>query len=298
MKHQHRSWILTGAIVIAIVGWVKIETFTNESTAPSTRTAAPLAATPPAAVIPTERELGAPGQALIESSRPVLATIYGRTVNTDGLDVESFLTKVAPTARRGDAMAAYRVYQAEAMCAALDPLTRMDVSQADAETRTTHVAYVAQMTEACAGVTPAQIEERFGFLDQAVRAGNEQAMIDYRVEGPNGRDIATFDPRDPLLTAWKKDSNAYLQQLAAKGDQDAWSLLAQDYENGIVVDRDLGAAITYWTALQISRKPDADPLSIDFIGDMAKQLTEAEVQQAIAQGRMLGTQFPRKRRSV
>ncbi len=69
----------------------------------------------------------------------------------------------------------------------------------------------------------------FGFLNQAVRAGNEQAMIDYRVESPNGGDITTFDPRDPLLTAWKKDSNAYLQQLAA------------------------------------------DPLSINFIDDLAKQ---------------------------
>ncbi len=83
-------------------------------------------------------------------------------MNTHGLDVGSFLTKVTPAARRGDAVAAYRVYRAEAMCASLDPLRRMDFSQADAQTRATHVASVALTTEACVGVTPARIEERSG----------------------------------------------------------------------------------------------------------------------------------------
>ena len=49
-------------MVIAIVGWVAIETFTDESTAPSTRTAAPLAANPPAAVLPTERDVETTGR--------------------------------------------------------------------------------------------------------------------------------------------------------------------------------------------------------------------------------------------
>ena len=200
MKHRHRNRILTGAMVIAIVGWVAIETFTDESTAPSTRTPAPLTAnsrqrcsrpnvTSRGPAVPRRRVAARIGNDLRpcrEHPRPRCRVFpdeghVGRAPRGRG-------GRLARLSGRSDVRVA-RSAEANGF------------SQADAQTRATHVASVALTTEACVGVTPARIEERFGFLDQAVGAGNEQAMIDYRVESPNGRDITTFDPRDPLLTA-------------------------------------------------------------------------------------------------
>lgn len=293
MNHRWRSWLVASVIALAVAGWVAIDAATDEASAPPVSS---IAARAP--VVTFEPRVETTDASVVAAARPVLTTTFGRSLGTDDLGIAAFLTKATPAARQGDAMAAYRVYQAEAACASLDRDARMDMSLANDEERARHAAGVEQLTAACAGVTPAQIGERFVFLNQAVRAGNEQAMIDYAIEGPNGHEVTDFDPRDPLLLEWKQDSIAYLQRLAEKGDQIAWVLLAQDYENGIVVDRDLGAAITWWTALQISRKPDTDPLSINFINDIAKQLPADDVQQAIAQGRVLGTQFPRKRRAV
>jgi hypothetical protein len=51
---------------------------------------------------------------------PTLSTTFGRPVDTDGLLAAAFIQKMSPQARRGDAAAAYRVYQVEAMCAQYD----------------------------------------------------------------------------------------------------------------------------------------------------------------------------------
>ena len=281
--------------IVAITGWACLDA--TREPAPVEAPARPLPRDPSARSVPIAVAVDRPDRHE-DGSRFVLTTTRGRTLDLDDLSVADFLLKVAPAARRGDAVAAYRVYQAEAMCASLDWKQRIDLSAMGVEAEASWVADLAAMTETCAGITPAQRGERFTFLDQAIRAGNPQAMLDYRVEGPNGHlDLEEVDPRDPLVVTWKQNVAVYLRQLAADGNEDAWLLLAQDCESGLVVERDLASAITYWTALQISRRPNVDPLSINFIDALARQ-SPSESRQAIEAGRALGLRFPYRRPST
>lgn len=226
---------------------------------------------------------------------PVLLTMAGRPVDLDGLDVAHFLDGMAVRARRGDVAAAYRVYQAECLCATIDrDTTSLRIIEGlDADDRARSVASLALKTSACAGVTPAQMHERFGFLDQAVRAGHRDAMLDYRAEGPLGLDIESLAADDVRLTEWKRRANAYLETLAAQGNREAWSALSWDYQAGLVVDRDDWASIKYQAATDAtSRRPDRDPLSWSFVADMARTMQPKDVQAAIAEGRALARRFP------
>jgi hypothetical protein len=135
------------------------------------------------------------------------------------------------------------------------------------------------------------MDERHAFLDQAIRAGNKLAIIDYRVEGPNGFSLDELPANDPNLLVWKQRSNALLQQLAETGDRTAWVILATDYELGLVTTKDYAAAVKYTAALH----PAVDVTKAAYVAAMAAELPPAKVQQAIQQGQALAKQFPSQR---
>jgi hypothetical protein len=208
-------------------------------------------------------------------------------LDTDGLRVAAFIDKLAPHARRGDVKAAMRVYRAERFCSLIDLTARRSPPQDD-EGR----AKLAESQARCEGVTPAQLRERMAFLDQGVRAGLEEALLAYRQEGPDGLPIGELDPNDPRLVAWKQTANDYLRTLAAQGNHLAWTMLAQDYETGLVAPVDLHASLMYWSAFESARDPDRDPLAVPFVADLAKQLPPDDAQLALRQGLDLARRFP------
>lgn len=232
------------------------------------------------------------------ASERIALSINGRPLDTDGLSVLAFLDKMSPAARRGDPVAAYRVYQAEAMCAQIEPEAKVNAErQGDtAEEKAVEIARLENMRQACIGVTPAQMQERFAFLDQAIRAGNAQAMVDYRFEGPLGNRYADLNPKDPQTAEWIKNANKYAQWLAANGNQWGWIFLSEDYASGDMLPKNPKEAIKYNAAMIASRNPTADPLKLPYVAKLAKGLPSQEVQQAIAEGRALAKQFPQARR--
>ena len=132
------------------------------------------------------------------------------------------------------------------------------------------------------------MDERFDFLDQAVRAGSRDAVFDFYAEGPQGRAWQGYDANDPLVAEWKGKAASYLLALAETGDRQAWGALQNDYENGITVARDYQTSIMYAAALW----PTADVTRISYVAVMAKQLPPQQVQQALEQGRALANSSP------
>jgi hypothetical protein len=226
-------------------------------------------------------------------------TPFGIVVDTDGLGVAAFVDKLAPQARRGDAVAAMRIYQAEAFCNRNEFLSKVAASfDGDDDARENLATTVAKSRELCEGVTPSQLRERMVFLEQGIRAGSVDAMLAYRYEGPDGLEMTSLDPDDPRVQSWKQNANAYLRSLAAQGNLLAWSILATDYQMGVVVPQDARSAIFYEAALTAARYPGRDPLSLGFVADLAKQLPATDVQQALSEGTELGRRFPAPRKHV
>jgi hypothetical protein len=176
----------------------------------------------------------------------------GRVVDLGGLDVAHYIASRMSAARRGDVKAAYEVYQAVSICAAnQDPVAEYH----DPAERAQFLAERADQVKLCAGLSPAQVQERLAFLDTAARAGHVGAQIDYYMEGPYGRDFDIAEnPGDPTVTQWKSDALTYLQQAGNKCDQFALALLSTVYDAGQLTERDLGASMAYSIAAAVPRK--------------------------------------------
>gem|GEM_PF-2460294 len=289
--------VVLAITIVAIGDWMAHR---DEETRPLDRDAAQASPSRPVSLAETASPPDRHDTSVGTKPPSTLSTLRGKTVDTDGLGVAAFIAKMAPAARRGDPVAAYRVYQAEAACSRIDFSTKvlLEIEGLEADMRAKMTEALTQTRDACTNVSPAQVEERFTFLDQAIRAANQEAMLDYRYEGPLGFSIDELDPKDPRLLDWRRNANAYLETLAAAGNLEAWSLLSRDYQSGIVTDRNVQAAIMYDVAVLAARKPNVDPLSINYIADMARQLSSDEVQQAVAEGRSLADHFPSTRRKL
>ncbi|HEY0061702.1 MAG TPA: hypothetical protein VGC21_06255 [Telluria sp.] len=176
----------------------------------------------------------------------------GRAVDLGGKTVAAYIAERIGKARSGDAAAAYAVYQAESICAAnQDPVAQY---QDPAE----HEAFLRErekLVALCAGVSPAQVQERLGFLDAAARAGNIKAQLDFYTEGPYGREFNMADnATDPTVGKWKEDALAYLKQAGNKCDHFALATLSNVYDAGALTARDMRTAMAYAIAAAVPRK--------------------------------------------
>ena len=139
----------------------------------------------------------------------------------------------------------------------------------------------AAMVKLCAGMSPAQVQERLAFLDTAARAGHVGAQIDFYMEGPYGRDFDVADnPGDPTVVQWKTDALAYLKQAGRTCDQFALALLSTVYDAGQLTGRDPEAAMAYSIAAAVPRKkPLAEAQLRERFGDELSAAQFASAQQ-------------------
>lgn len=196
----------------------------------------------------------APAAARVDFGTAPAAPLYGRNgraVDLHGLDVATFVARRNAAARTGDMRAAYDIYQATSLCAAVaDPLPEF----ADAADRSRAEADRARAQALCAGVSAVQLQERMAFLEQAARAGNRDARIDFFMEGPPGRPLDGGMPADdPQLQAWKAQALGFLQQAGAQCDHLALALLANAYDLGRLVPRDPRMTMAYAIASAAAR---------------------------------------------
>lgn len=230
----------------------------------------------------TQSGIRSPPQA--EPSRP-----GGAPVDLGGLTVRGFIDRWSPAARTGDAHAAYRLYEAEALCARAAENERMlrsrSLSQGDG-LRESIEASTEDLQALCDGVSPKEVEERLVFLTQAALSGNVQAQLDFYVEGPLGRhDELRADDPDPNVGTWKSQAIAFLKQAAMQNNRDALEALAVAYFNGIVVPQDFETSLTYEIAL--ARASHKDPELALLATQLTAQLPAAVVARARTAGEAL-----------
>ena len=214
--------------------------------------------------------------------------MFGGAIDLEGKSVLAIIEAHSAAARRGDATAAYRVYKVEALCSQAPLLRKILVDEAPASDKSERLAEADATAKACEGVTPAQMQERFVFLDIAVKAGNPQAVLDYRQEGPNGQwaDVEQ-QPNDPNVAQWRRNAIEYLTALANTGSVDAWQVLSIDYQSGLIVAKDPQKALKYDLAAIIATHPETDPLKVNYIAKQAKALPPETVSATLEEARRL-----------
>jgi hypothetical protein len=217
------------------------------------------------------------------------AAVYGRNgraINLGGLSVSQYIATRVGAARSGDVKAAYEVYQAESICAANDdPVSDyFDPAQKEQFLRERE-----GLVKLCSGLSPAQVQERLGFLGTAARAGHVGAQIDYYMEGPYGRSLDLAENgADPIVVQWKQDALGYLKQAGGKCDHFALALLATVYDAGQLTARDLRSSMAYSIAAAVPRKkPLTDAQLRERFGD---ELSAADFDSARAMGAQLAQQ--------
>jgi len=212
----------------------------------------------------------------------------GRVVDLEGRNAADYIAHWSSLARNGDAAAAYKVFQVADVCANNDePLAPY---QSEAE-RDDFLRQRDNLTRLCAGVTPAQVQERMAFLGVAARAGNPQAQIDFFMEGPDGK-AATQASDDPAFMQWKTDSLAYLKAAASQGDAFALGLLANAYDAGLVVESDARMSLAYTMANAAARHIDLSPDQLR--ARFGTQMSDSDFAAALEVGQQISSQCCKK----
>lgn len=222
------------------------------------------------------------------AAAPTTLPMLGGPIDLEGRTVLQIIDAHSPAARRGDAVAAYRVYRVEALCSQAPMLHRSIDDMSDADRRREALADAEATDRACRGVTPAQMQERFVFLDVAVRSGNPRAILDFRTEGPNGQwtDVERLSD-DPNVVQWRRRAIDELVRLGETGDVAAWATLSVDYESGLIVTKELRKALMYDLAVMIAIHPDTDPMTFPHIAKHVRALSATSVAAAFDDARRL-----------
>ncbi|MDQ1816342.1 hypothetical protein RBA41_23885 [Massilia sp. CCM 9210] len=227
-----------------------------------------------------------PGPGMLSQKKAPVYGRNGRVIELGGLSIAQYIGTRIAAARSGDARAAYEVYQAESVCAANeDPVADYN----DAAELAAFQAERMELTALCAGISPAQVQERLAFLNLAARSGNKAAQIDVYMEGPYGRSVdLTQNPDDPIVKQWKDDALAYLKQAGDQCDHFALALLSTVYDAGQITARDLRTSMAYSIAAAIPRKK---PVTQEQLRDrFGEELSADDFAGALALGEQLGKQ--------
>lgn len=282
--------ILAGTAAVCLAAWLLTGSKAHDATvahAPAVPAAPPARATAP----------GQPGWfssppqsgASLADPRAALATgaavvgRNGRVINLGGLTVAQYIAGRLGAARSGDAKAAYDVYQAESVCAANeDPVAEYH----DPAQKEQFLRERAGLVKLCVGMSPAQVQERLGFLGTAARSGNIDAQVDFYMEGPYGRAFdMTENAADPTVRQWKEQALGHLKQAGGQCDHFALALLSNVYDAGLLTERDMRSSMAYSIAAAVPRNK---PLSEEQLrARFGEELSAAD----FASARQLGAQL-------
>jgi hypothetical protein len=214
------------------------------------------------------------------------AGISGQLFDLEGLTALQFIEKYSRAGRDGDASAAYRVYQAEALCSRIEEAKQRVEVMKGSDRAQAYQDSLADTTRVCAGVTPALTDERRQFLLTAVNGGNDLARLDFFAEGP-GPGVDTGE--------WSKQMVGFLQQSSDASNPMALILFSSVYEQGSYVQKDQEKALAYAvTYAQIrTGQPEVNPL----VKILSKDLPPDQVALAYQQGKQYAQQIQQRKPS-
>lgn len=274
--------VLAGCATCGVGAWL----FSDDSTAkPNSQqgTAAPARTAWGASPFANAGNDNAAGSGFFAGRSGTLQGRNGRAIDFEGLDAAAYIARWSNQARHGDVAAAYKVYQAAGVCAALNEPLPEFTAEAD---HTEAMAERARVGKLCSGVSQAQIDERMQYLALAARAGNIDAQVDFFMEGPNGKpDGQVTDAA--AIQQWKSDSLAYLKSASQQGDAFATGLLATAYDAGQIVDPDARQSLAYAVANLALRKVN---MPLAQLRNRYSQLSDADFNEAVKNGNALTAQ--------
>ncbi|MES2113793.1 MAG: hypothetical protein V4578_01510 [Pseudomonadota bacterium] len=208
---------------------------------------------------------------------------HGRAIDFGGLTVAQYIAPRIAAARMGDMKAAYAVYQAIAVCAALDE------AAADYQEPSQLAQFQREREEQqrlCATISPAQVQERMQFLSSAARAGIRDAQIDFYMEGPGGKPVQQNDgASDPLLAQWQADALTFLKSAGAQCDPFALGLLSNAYDAGDLAARTPRLAVAYGVAAAAARHVGLNRQQL--LNRFGDQVSDAELDEGMRLGAQL-----------
>ncbi|WP_422980662.1 hypothetical protein [Undibacterium sp. Ji50W] len=214
----------------------------------------------------------------------------GRVIDFGGKNAQEYIAQWIAAARTGDANAAYKVYQAESVCA------NNDEPAPEYQNPAEHAQFLREretLRKLCANITPAQLQERMRFLTLAANAGNADAKIDFYMEGPTGKTIDLTENRDdPVVKKWKEDAVNYLKDAAGQCEPFAMGLLATAYDASEVLEHDMKLSMTYSVAESAARgrQLSAEQLKKRF----GEQMTETDFADALNAGTQIAQKSCKK----
>jgi len=140
----------------------------------------------------------------------------------------------------------------------------------------------ANTLEACAGVTQAQITERYRLLANAAAAGNPQAQYHYAMAGPDAVGGVSEALRNP--DEWREyheEARSYLESLAQQCSPDAITGLMNSYSNGDwLVARDPAQATLFFLVGAKVNNADRQDWINQHIGPYSRGLTQDQLNYA------------------
>ncbi len=221
----------------------------------------------------------------IEKTPDAIYSRSGKPVNFDGKNAAQYIEQWIAAARRGDKDAAYKVYQAESVCASNDE----QVGNFQTEDDQKEFMREREATKKiCHGVSPAQVQERMHFLELAARGGDKRAQIDFYMEGPGGRtDNAISGRSDPAFKQWRADAVDYLKSAAGQGDPFAMGLLSTVYGSDSLGVRDPKLAMAYSIAEATARGRQLTDSQLK--NRFGKQLSSSDFTAAIQMGAQMSS---------
>lgn len=286
MATMNPRFLLAGVAAICLAAWL----FAGRQDVDAA-TAAPVAA----AAVPQAPSFGQGGwfsatpQGNAPPPRDPGSAVFGRNgraVDLGGLNVAQYIASRIGAARSGDPKAAYEVYQAESICAANDDPV---ADYHDPAQKAQFLREREGLVKLCAGMSPAQVQERLGFLGTAARAGQVAAQVDFYMEGPYGREFdMAQNADDPTVRQWKEDALGYLKQAGGKCDHFALALLSTVYDAGQLTERDLRTSIAYRVAAAVPRKKPVNEEQLR--NEFGDQLSPADFASALQLGAQMAQQ--------
>lgn len=279
-------FLLAGVAAICLAAWLLAG---RQDAEPAAVTPVAAVALPPTASFGQGGWFGATPQADSPPARVPGAAVFGRNgraIDLGGLSVSQYIAGRIGAARSGDPKAAYEVYQAESICAANDDPV---ADYHDPAQKAQFLRERAGLVRLCAGLSPAQVQERLGFLGTAARAGQVAAQVDFYMEGPYGREFdMAQNADDPTVRQWKQDALGYLKQAGGKCDHFALALLSTVYDAGQITERDLRTSIAYRIAAAVPRKKPVNEEQLR--SEFGDQLSPADFAGALQLGAQMARQ--------
>lgn len=164
--------------------------------------------------------------------------------------------RLSRSARRGAPQDAYKAFEIARFCRSTESFTNV-LNSVRAGERTNEMLAAMRDTQAtvlrtCAGITPAQLDERYELIAIAAAAGVKGATTAFIATGRAGEaSRTTLGSQDE---GWKQAAIQYLTRDVVAGDVEAMAMLSHLYTTGDIVDKDLRSALAYRLAAVEARR--------------------------------------------